>query len=191
MANKMKRPREETPKPKPNDDGARGKRLKQWGSGILIFAFATQQFLVVHYIGKLEDYFKSYQAYSNAYNSALLYENLYFSQAVATNKADGNVLKKAAVDNIYGFSVRILNSSLSKPEKERKIAALFEAANKVHDLDSYNGYKNVLNKEEGDYLKETQDDFARLNTLKDIATWVYLGIYFVGSVLLIRAIKYE
>lgn len=192
-------PQEQAPRPKvatnpaPNSvaDARSRKRLKVWGSTVLLFAFATQQFLVVHYIAKLDGHFRGYQAYSNAYNSSLAYQNLYFSHAIATTKADGGILRKGAGDNIAGFSAAILASDLPTSEKTRKIKVLFDAAGKVNDLESFNEYIKLLNLEETDFVKNTQDDYVRIDQLKTITTWVYLGIYFIGSLMLLRAIKYE
>lgn len=169
----------------------KSKSMKLYGSGILLFAFFTQQFLVFHYTTKVDEFFRGYQVYSNAYTSSQIYEVLFYSQALATGVSDGNVLKKGALDNISGLSVEIAGSSLQNEEKQRAISALFEAANKVHDMNSYNEFKNILNKEEQSFIENTFNDMANVKYLKKVAGFVYIFLYFIGSSLVLVAIKLE
>jgi hypothetical protein len=177
--------------PSPPTKNPKAKLFKMLGSGVLLLAFATQQFMEAKYSEKIDEKFRSYQAYTGAHNTGLLYLNLYFTQALATKVADGDVLKKAALDNVAGLSVSVVASELPDTVKERRIATLFSAAQGVKDLDSYNHYMEVINREETDFRKETNDDYVRVVRYRDYSKWVYLAAYFVGSLLLLLGMRYE
>ncbi|WP_100658786.1 hypothetical protein [Alteromonas flava] len=169
----------------------KGKRYKIAGTAILLFAFSTQQFLVNKYVGKMEGYFKGYLSYSAAYNSALLYENLFFTQALATDVADGEILKKAAMDNIAGFSVQLISTELPLSSKQEIIQAIFDSANNVSSLETYNEYKTLLNSIESQYKDELEQEYIDISWFKDFSSMIYLILYFIGSSLLIYAMRYE
>jgi hypothetical protein len=169
----------------------KNKRLKIAGSIFLLAAFILQQYLIIKYVSKLENHFKGYQVYSNAYNSSLLYENLFYSQSLATNIEDFNLLKKAAFDNISGLSTKIIYSELDNQEKKENIINLFNIANKIINLKTYNEYKDMLNKIESQYVDKTKNDIGNISKEKDILQWIYFSMYLIGTILLIRAIKYD
>ena len=167
------------------------KKLKVWGTFILIASFASQNLLLSYYISKVDDNFISYQAYSNSYNSALIYESIFFSQKVATDVADGEVLKAAARDNFAGFGIRIAKSELTKKEKKDKLSKILIAQERVTNLETYNEFKTILNQVEGDFLKKTIGDYTKLVRYKNYATYLYIALYILGTLLLLRSIKDE
>jgi hypothetical protein len=140
---------------------------------------------------KIAKRFEAYQIYSHAYNSNLLYQNLFYNQAQVTEVADGNVLKKAAIDNLSGFGVEIRYSDISQKEKERKLNTLLSEAKKIIDIDSFNNFMETFSNEEADYREQVKGDYSQAVALKKYNYALYIILYITGSFFYIRSIKYE
>jgi hypothetical protein len=169
----------------------RSKQLKRWGYIILLASFSTQNIVLDYFNSKINKRFQAYEAYSHAYNSNLLYQNLFFNQAQATGVADGDLLRKAAKDNVSGLAVEIVYSGIPKQQKNRKISLLQAQAEKIVDLDSFNNFMSTLNEEESDFRERVKGDYASIVTFKKGTYLAYLALYLLGSCLIIRSVKYE
>lgn len=174
-----------------NLNKTKGKKFKIIGACILLMSFSTEKLLLSHFNEKIEGHFSAYLVYSSSYNSGLIYQNLYFSHALATNVADGTILRKAAQDNWAGFSVNIMESEISENEKSNIISQLKSKADEVKDIDSFNDYMNSVNKHEYNIVQKTTNDYRRLSNFKIIFSKIYFILYIMGALFTLIGMKYE
>ena len=169
----------------------KSKKLKIFGTALLLGAFIVQWTLINAADEKLRLQKEAYDLYASSYNSSLIYANMYFNIGQTTEKYDGNILKKAARENATGLAGRLAVSSLTKETKVASIKKAYAKANQVTDLDSYNEYIRVVNAIEEPLYKEREKDVTKLAKKKSSSSYIYTALYILGSLLLLWGMRWE
>ena len=117
---------------------------------------------------------------------ALEYENLYFAEKATTGQEDPANLRYAAIERAVGRSVLTVTSDEPNDVKIARSNKIMLAATSVYDLDSFNDFMHTLQREV-DTAKLSETD--ALIQAGRFATWlwyIYILIYGIGSVCLLR-----
>jgi hypothetical protein len=162
------------------------KKFKVTGSAFLLIAFATQMYqfrassLEAMKMGAAE-------LDGRQHIKALGYENLYFTIKAATGQEDPANLRFAALERALGRTVMSVTSDESKNVKLARSNKIMLAARGVSDLNGFNEFMRTLQTEVDTANTSELDSLIRAGDVADSLWWIYVALYAIGSVLLLRS----
>ena len=83
------------------------------------------------------------------------------------------------------------SATLKTDQKTKLINELFARAKAVDDYDSFLRLVQGINDDYARYSEEVSQQDRCLGSIRDIARWSYLGLYLLGSGILLAGLKYE
>lgn len=129
--------------------------------------------------------------YSIADLSAQNFMNLYFISASVTEVVNDSLIKMAALEKVNGFLLFTTLADTSKEEKIKIIKRFHNQANEVDNIEKYNSLTYHVNsiyaKLEANILKKNRF----WTELLSFSNKLYFFLYLMGSILLIRGMKFE
>jgi hypothetical protein len=162
------------------------KRFKVAGSALLLVAFAMQAYQTK--VSARENVkMQANELDGRQHMKALGYENLYFAEKAATAKEDNFSLYGAAMEMAVGRNAMVTVSDEPHDVKQERIDKLTEAVQNVKDLESFNAFTQILKSEQGGAHPSELNAYIAAGKLADRLWWIYICVYFVGSVCLLRS----
>ena len=166
-------------------------QLKILGTSLLLFSFITQTTLLNLSSNRTAEFNKIMLHYSIADLSSQNFMNLYFTSASVTEVVNDSLIKMAALEKVNGFLLFTTLVDTSKNAKIQIINRLSRQASAVDNIDKYNALTYYIKS----IYKKMEVNILRRNTLwtnvLSFANILYFCLYLIGSVLLIRSIKFE
>jgi hypothetical protein len=162
----------------------RSRWLKVIGATLLLIAFGMQM-EQTRLAAIANDRNQSAQLDGRADMRALANENLYFTEKLATGQDDADKLRQAAIQYYEGRASMMATSPADRDEVSRRLAELFQSANAVHDLNSFNAFMKLHNDA---WLSGHQTELKGLiesdRGAKDYGK-IYMVLYVLGSIAVI------
>jgi hypothetical protein len=174
------------------------RRLKIIGGTIILLSFATQNFFYDRWDSRRSALRTAIDERAIIDKGALLNEVLYFTVNMPQEHSDeaakggrskiNEAARKTAMSSMMPVAY---SESLTSQEKTRLINRLFTEAAAVGDYKSFLRFIQLVNSEYGKYSTQIAEQDQHLGKIRQRAQWVYLALYLLGSVTLLRALKYE
>ena len=166
-------------------------QLKIAGTALLLFSFVTQETLKNFSNEKREEFNRIMINYSLADVSSQNFMNLYFTSASVTSVVNDSLIKLAAMEKVNGFLLFVTLSDTSDQKKMEIIDHLSKQARAVNNIEQYNvlayHVKSIYDKFQTNIIGY-QQFWKRLLIFSNKA---YFVLYLLGSIFLIRGIKFE
>jgi len=163
-----------------------GKKYKFFGAAVLLLAFVTQMTFVRYAESERRKWDDSTWAHTAARLLALAELNIYFNSGQTTEAYDSNWLRQAAIDEANGLGARI---AVSQKEQRQKIEGIREVLATAKAVTSFDGYNAFIQKIDSYETEATgagvSFELTRLGRLDSASTWLYFGVYIVGSALML------
>lgn len=175
------------------------KKLMFFGSFFLVISFVIQNFSYQKWDSEIDSINQANRDYSDIIRSALLYEILYFNvntpDTILLENAQSQYIKTAAEKIRLGKIIAYNTDSLGTPELNKKFidnTNLLLAANQnVTDFSSFINYINMVNSVIPENRSEKANRITKLNSKKERASFWFLIMQILGSLLLIIGIRYQ
>ena len=167
------------------------KKLKIWGTALLLFSFITQETFRNWAIEEQDDFQTMMLNYCLADLTSENNMNLYFTSALATEVVNSDLIKQAALKKATGFISFILLTDISKDEKARYVNKFRSQATSVDDIEKYNSLIAEINI----IYKQVESNVQQKNlfwrNVLSFSNKMYFLFYLVGTIFLIKGIKLE
>ena len=167
------------------------KKLKIWGTALLLFSFITQETFRNWAIEEQDDFQTMMLNYCLADLTSENNMNLYFTSALATEVVNSDLIKQAAQKKATGFISFILLTDISKDEKARYVNKFRSQATSVDDIEKYNSLIAEINI----IYKQVESNVQQKNlfwrNVLSFSNKMYFLFYLVGTIFLIKGIKLE
>lgn len=165
------------------------------GGGLLLLSFIVQNFIYDYWDKKSDDYISVNRDFSDMNHSSMLYLNLYFNTHLENDTVQAVVkqqyINMAAQKQALGQTVEIMTRDIDKQDKIDLCNSFLQKAKSVSDYDSYLEFINFVNKTDPYDPKASMDRVKIIGNWRETSRWIFLLSYILGSVLLLRGIKYE
>jgi len=173
------------------------RRLKILGGMTILLSFVTQNFLYDRWDSRRSGLRTAIDERAIIDKGALLNEILYFTASLPQGTSDqtGEVrrskINEAATKIAMSSMMPVVYSdSLTAEQKTTLANHLFAEARTVSDYDSFLKFTQIVNDGYGTYSREINEQDQRLGRIREIARWTYLGLYLLGSSILLVALRY-
>jgi hypothetical protein len=163
-----------------------GEAIQSLGSALLLIAFGMQMYqskAAARETMKIQ----AAELDGRQHLKALGYENLYFSIKAATGQEDTFNLHAAAQERAVGRISMVATSDEPKEVKASRIRDINAAAKDVHDLESFNDFMRFLKKQLDAAGASELDSLLGAGDRAQVLWWIYISLYIIGSLSLLRS----
>jgi hypothetical protein len=171
--------------------------LKLIGGTVLLLSFITQNFFFDDWASRVSLLAEGMMDGAIIDKSVLLNEILYFTARSAPSDPDIASLREAYIREAarkLAISVNIpviSNETLQTREKVDLANRLMAQANSVADFPQFLKLVTTANETYAKYPLEVNAEVVQLNSRRKSARFIYLGLYLIGSLLLLVGIYKE
>ena len=167
------------------------KKLKIWGTALLLFSFITQETFKNWAIEKQDEFHTMMLNYSLSDLTSENNMNLYFTSALATEEVNCELIRQAAQKKATGFISFILLTDISKDEKAKYVNKFRSQATKVDDIEKYNSLIAEINSIYTRIDSNVRQKNLFWRNVLSFSNKMYFLFYLIGTIFLIRGIKLE
>ena len=162
------------------------------GGALLLLSFMTQMFLFSRWDDRSNDLRQAVLERAVIDKGALLYELQYF--AISNLHDAGIPIDELRVGKLRFAGMKIAESSMmpiayhdavSATEKADLIGDLFRQAGAIGSYADFMAFLGVINKVNGKFSVDLNAQRQRIDSQRETARWVYLGLYLLGSTMLL------
>lgn len=170
-------------------------KLKIIGEIILVLSFLTQTLLFDYYDDKSRALDESFQKRSLIDKGAELKELKYFIADFPTDSLLSKNYRKlnintAAQKVAQSESIQIIGSNKTENEKKYLLDTIFKKAQKVNSFPEYMELMMFINSNSIS-APDIINNIVSINTSKTLWRKIFIGLYILGSILLVISIKNE
>jgi hypothetical protein len=162
------------------------KRYKVTGSALLLIAFGIQMYQSKASARETMK-IQAAELDGRQHLKALGYENLYFSVKAATGQEEQFNLYAAAQQRAVGRISMVATSDEPQEVKASRIRDINTAAKGVHDLASFNDFMRSLQKQLDTARSSELDALLEAGNSARVLWRIYISLYGIGSLSLLRS----
>jgi hypothetical protein len=176
----------------------RYKILEILGGALLLISFTVQNFVYDKWQSRSDQLREAITDQSTLDKSVLLNETLYFLVATGdTSLSNSEIaeirrqkIREAARKLYFSQVASVMASDLGPIQKNSLVETLRTAATSVQDYRSYSDFVGKVNDISRSYISPGRL-VVEIDGKKDMARWLFLGLYCIGSVFLLIGVAFK